>query len=94
MEMGKRERKQGVARTVWWVLPSPSLRRSADGNGGPAQRTESRKIRSACGLRDQTTEIPFGVQIQPFPVSLSPRAPCRGQAAARAMGTVRCLSWC
>lgn len=61
MEMGKRKRKWGVARTVCWVLPSPSLHRTAVGNGGPAQRTESGKIRSACGLRDQTTEIPFGV---------------------------------
>lgn len=61
MEMGKRERKWGVAGRVCWVLPSPSLHRTAVGNGGPAQRTESGKIRSACGLRHQTTEIPFGV---------------------------------
>lgn len=94
MEMGERGRKWGVARTVWGVFPSPSPRRTAVGNGGPAQRTESRKIRSACGLHDQTNKIPLGVQTQPCPVPLDPRAPCRGQAAARAMGTARCLSRC
>lgn len=86
MEMAKRARRWGVTRSVCRVFPCPSLRRTAAGNGGPAQRTESRKIRSACGLRDQTSKIPFGVQIQPLPLSLSPRAPCRGQAAAWAMG--------
>lgn len=36
--MGKRGRKWGVARTVCRVLPCPSPRRTAVGNGGPAQK--------------------------------------------------------
>lgn len=65
--MAKRGKKWGVACRARWVLPSPSLHRTAGGNGGSVQKTQ--KIRSACGLRHQSTKIRSGCPSSP---SLSP----------------------